>query len=62
MNRSERDGLTLLAFFAFASVMMVAGVGLTAAIDSWWALVSVVGVDFILVAGVMWSVFALLND
>ena len=62
MNRSESDGLTVLAFFAFASVMVVAGVALAAAIDSWWALASVVVVDFILVASVMWSVFALLND
>jgi hypothetical protein len=59
---TERDGLTVLAFFAFASLMMVAGVGLAGAIDSWWALASVVVVDFILVTGVMLSVFALLND
>ena len=59
---TERDGLTVLAFFAFASLMMVAGVGLAGAIDSWWALASVVVVDFILVIGVMLSVFALLND
>ena len=59
---TERDGLTVLAFFAFASLMMVAGVGLAGAIDSWWALASVVVVDFILIVGVMLSVFALLND
>jgi hypothetical protein len=57
-----RDGLKVLALFAFASLMMVAGVGLTAAIDSWWALASVVTVDFILIGGVMLSVYALLRD
>jgi hypothetical protein len=61
-RRTERDGLTVLAFFAFASLMMVAGVALVGAIDSWWALVSVVVVDFVLIVGVMLSVFALLND
>lgn len=59
---AERDGLTVLALFAFASLMMVAGVGLTAAIDSWWALVSVVTVDFILIGAVTLSVYALLRD
>jgi hypothetical protein len=61
-RRTERDGLTVLAFFAFASLMMVAGVALVGAIDSWWALGSVVVVDFVLVVGVMLSVFALVND
>jgi hypothetical protein len=57
-----RNGLTVLALFAFASLMMVAGVGLTAAIDSWWALVSVVTVDFILIGAVMLSVYALMRE
>jgi hypothetical protein len=60
-HATGRDGLTVLALFAFASLMMVAGVGLTAAIDSWWALVSVVTVDFILIGAVMLSVYALLR-
>jgi hypothetical protein len=57
----ERDGVTLLAFFAFAGVMMVAGVALVSAIDSWWALASVVVVDLVLTLGVMLTLFGLMR-
>jgi hypothetical protein len=59
---AQQDGLPVLALFAFASLVVVAGVGLTAAIDTWWALVLVVVVDLILLAAVMLSIYALLRD
>jgi len=61
-HATGRDGMTVLAFFTFAVLMVVAGVSITAAIDSWWALASVVTVDLILLGGVMFSIYGLLRD
>ena len=55
-------GLPLLALFLVATLLVVGGVALAAAIDSWWVLVSVVAADLILALGVTLSIYRLLRD
>ena len=52
----------MLALFLVASLIMVGGVALAAAIDSWWVLAPVVAVDLILIFAVMLSIYRLLEE
>lgn len=61
-DEREPDGTPVLALFLVASLIMVAGVAFAAAVDSWWILLPVVAVDFILIVGVMLSIWRLLED
>ncbi len=56
------DGTAVLALFLVATLIVVGGVGLAGAIDSWWVLAPVVAVDFMLTVAVTLSIFRMLQD
>jgi hypothetical protein len=56
------NGTAVLGLFLLATLIVVGGVALAGAIDSWWVLAPVVAVDLMLTVAVTLSIFRMLRD
>ena len=55
-------GITLLALFVSAALLVVGGVWLCAVIDAWWVLAAVVTLDLALTSLVLFELARLLRE